>query len=377
MSTPLVALDLGSTKVACAVGIPREYVPGFDLVGQSVVPYASTMDAWLSDPVLVGRAVEQALDQAGVGGRTLRAIVGIKPPQARSERVTATVALGDELVNIRVRDMERLQQRALDHVLGIDRDALLVERLGYTGNGFEGVRDPRGLPATRLGGLFHLVTIPVAARRLIEQVIESAGLELVQLTSTLPAALASSGESGSDEIRRLVVDVGGTATDIGYFAGPRLQALRVISWGGVSLMHTIATERQVTMSQAITWSLEGLACRRPEIPPIIEREWKTVQGILEEALQGVPRPDVILVAGRGALMDGFVEWCERVTGITARLCRSPRLIQLGDLPHQIALTNAMGLLDLATQRTSRIANRSPHLFNRLINRTKSVLAEYF
>ena len=30
---PLVALDIGSTKVACAVALPHERSPGFELLG--------------------------------------------------------------------------------------------------------------------------------------------------------------------------------------------------------------------------------------------------------------------------------------------------------------------------------------------------------
>ena len=43
----------------------------------------------------------------------------------------------------------------------------------------------------------------------------------------------------------------------------------------------------------------------------------------------------------------------------------------------IDATGSMGLPAMATQQPSRATSRLPHLFNRLINRTKAVLIEYF
>ena len=55
MLRPLVALDIGSTKVACAIGLPHEQQPGFELLGSGIVAYPALTDAWLSDPLMVGR----------------------------------------------------------------------------------------------------------------------------------------------------------------------------------------------------------------------------------------------------------------------------------------------------------------------------------
>jgi hypothetical protein len=97
----------------------------------------------------------------------------------------------------------------------VDREPLLVERLGCSGNGFDGARDPRGLTATRLTGTFHIVTMPVALRRALVQAVESAGLEIARLSSTLPAALAGMADERMWTQRLLVLDGGGLSTEIG------------------------------------------------------------------------------------------------------------------------------------------------------------------
>lgn len=374
---PLVALDIGSTKVACAIGLPHEHSSGFELLGSSVVPYRALSDAWLGDPLMVGQAVEQALETTMVQGDFHRALVAVTHPALTSERVRVTISLGDEPIPIRAQDLERLETRALHQVLGVDREALMIERIGCTGNGFEGVRDPRGLSATRLVGTFHIVTLPMAARRALVQAVESAGLEVARLTYTLPAAWAGVPDETRTGKRGLLIDMGGLTTDVGVFVEGVLHDSRMMPWGGLTLSVAIAKELQVTMAQAMAWSLGGTACRKPDVRALIERHWGSAQETLEDLLDDQPRPDVLLVSGRGGLMDGFVEWLERTTRIPTSLCRSPRVNALHNLSQQLALSSAIGLLEQATRTSHGATPRSPHFFNRLIDRTSAILTEYF
>ena len=378
MSTqPLVALDLGSTKVACAIGMPHEHASGFELVGTSLVPYPALAETWPGDLLMVSRTIEQALEATGVSGDFHRALVALSHPALVSERVRAAVTLGDEPVPVRAHDVTRLQSAALDQVLGVDRERLLVERLGCSGNGFEGVRDPRGLTATRLTGTFHLVTMPAALRRAVVQAVESAGLEIARLSSTLPAVLAGAADDRMLKQRVLVIDVGGVSTELGLFAEGLLQRSGVVPWGGLTLASAVARDDHMTMEQALRVSLEGTACRKPLVRALVMDQWRAVEAAVGTLLSGDVKPDAAVVTGRGGLIDGFAEWVEHTTGIPASLGRSERLSHIADLSRQVGLTPAVGLLELATQTSRGPAIRSPRLFNRLIDRTRTILTEYF
>jgi len=374
---PLVALDIGATKVACAIGLPHEHTPGFELLGTSLVAYPARPDGWLSEPLAVGQTIEQALEAAGVSGDFDRAVVAINPPSLASERTRAMVALADEPITVRSKDLERLQAHAVHHILGIDREPLLIERLSCTGNGFDGVRDPRGLAATRLAGVFHILTMPLSARRALVQAVESAGLEVARLTYALPAALAGAGDESLSRKRIIVVDIGGLTAEMGLFIEGVLHAVSIVPWGGLTLSTEIAQTCRVTMDQAIAWSLEGRACRKPEAHALIDGKWQSISEALTRLLEDQPRPDAVLVCGRGALMDGFVEWIEQAIGIPASLCRSPRTSQLGDLSRQIGLVGAIGLLELALRDGASRALRPSRGVNRLLERTRTILTEYF
>lgn len=374
---PIVALDLGSTKVACAIALPHERSAGFELLGTSLSAYPVLLESWLNDPLIVGRTIEQALEATAVRGDFHRAVVTVSHPLLTSERVRVSVTLGDEPVPVRAHDLERLQTLALDQTLGVDREPLLIERLGCAGNGFDGVRDPRGLSASRLFGTFQIVTMPVAARRVVVQAVESAGLEVAKLTYTLPMVLASLADEETQRKRVLLVDVGGLSSHAGLFVDGVLQASTAIAAGGLTLAMDIARSLGVTMEQAVTWGLEGTACRKAEVRAMIEQQRASLQQGIEHVLQEQPQPDVALVTGRGALADGFVEWVERTTGIHTSLCRSSRTSRFGDLSRQVGLTPVLGILEHLTVGTNGSVVRSPHLINRLIDQTRTILTEYF
>jgi cell division protein FtsA len=378
MSVPVVALDIGSTKVACAIGLPHDRASGFELLGTSLVAYPSPTEHWPDDLLMISRTVEQAIEATAVKGDFHRALVAFHHPALVSEPIQAAVPLGDEPVPVRAHDLQRLQAAALDRALGVDRDALLIERLGCDGNGFTGVRDPRGLPATRLLGSFHLISMPLALRRALIQVVESAGLEVARLTHTLPAAFAGVTDEAAQEQHLLVIDIGGSSTDAGRFVDGQLQAAVIQPWGGMTLARELAKERAVTMDQGSRWILEGSACRQPGVKEMVAQRWTSLHEAVERLLAGQPRPHAALVTGRGALIDGFVEWIERETGIPTSLGRSGRVSGAGDLSRQVALSPAIGMLDLATRASSRAGlGRSPRLINRLIERTRTILTEYF
>ena len=377
MHSPLVAVDIGSTKVACAVGLPHERTPGFELLGTSIVPYASMSESWLSDLLMVSRTIEQALESTAVTGDFARALVAVNPPLLRSERVRSSITLADEPITVRTQDLERLQRGALDQALGIDREPLQVERLGCSGNGFEGVRDPRGLAATRLLGTFHVVAMPISARRAVVQAMESAGLEVAGLTYAMSAALSSVGDEALLRKRVLIIDAAGLTTEIGLFVNGVLTALEIVPSGGIHLAVTIAKQLQVTVDQAIVWSVEGMSCRKPAVRALIEKQWNSLHAAVEQVSRDELRPDLALVAGRGALIDGFAEWVERTTGLPTSLARSGRMQQAADLTRQVALCPAIGLLEGATRASNGSTFRSPRLFNRLIDHTRTILTEYF
>jgi len=378
MPSPLVALDIGSTKIACAIGQPNEQATGFELLGSSFASYPGWSENWLSDPLAVGRVAEEAIEKTAVSAEMHQVVVAISHPSLISEHTQSSIRLADEPIEIRVQDMDKVKVQALQQVLGVDRDPLLIEQMGYTGNGFNNARDPKGFLATRLQGKFHVITLPVAIRQAIHQAIESIGLEIEYITYAPAASFANVSMGATAQQCSLLIDVGGITTNIACFREGVLEQCRILPFGTLTLALTIAKELHVTVDQAMAWSLEGVDSRKSEVGHLIESQWQDLEVFLNEILSKQPLPDGVYLGGRGSLLDGFAEWVERTVGVSVLMCRSNRTSQIGDLSRQLGLSTAIGLLEQTAQDApSVLVGNSPRLFHRLIDRTKAILVEYF
>jgi len=410
---PLVVLDIGSTKVACAVGRPRPHLlpicvdgPGrgrpteqaaCELLGTGMASYPTLKATWPCDQALLARTIEQALEEARLDAWPDRAIVILTHPALSHRAVTAQLDLADEPVTIRGRDLERLHAQAVSQALELDREPLLLDALGYAGNGFDAAGDPRGLVATRVQGRFQLIGIPMAVKRAVLQALDVVGLELDRVVYSLQAVVAAclpvpglAGQAGVEESwwskRLLLVDLGGCCTDLALWDNGHLVRSTSIPWGGMTIVEAIATDARMTMDHALTASLEGLSSPHPIVRKVFNEQLRLVESSLRHLLEETAHPERAIVTGRGALIGGLVEWVEQISQTKAVLGRSPLTKGLGDLGRQMALTPSLGLLQRICQTTAASSHGAPsrvgirgsgRLLDRLLARTRHILVEYF
>ena len=181
----MLVLDIGSRAIAWAIGQPRlNGGAPFELVGWGTVDVEKPQ--W--DPPGLAHTIERALKDVAVPDC---ASTCLSHPGLCHHRVTTQVDLADEPIMIRSRDLERLRSLSVTQAMPIDHELLCLEPLGYAGNGFSGVIEPRGLTATRLRGTFHLVTMPLAVRRALRQAFEDLGIELDALAYRPKALVAA------------------------------------------------------------------------------------------------------------------------------------------------------------------------------------------
>lgn len=395
----LLALEIGSTKVTCLLGQPTAsstawfsgVAPAYDLAGAGLAAYETPArpaggdePGWPSDPAILASAISRALDDPSLAHRPDRAVVALSHPTLAHRVVRARIDLADQPITIRSRDLQRLKAQAIGQALGVDREALLCEPLGYDGNGFAGVSDPRGLPTTSLGATFQLVTVPLAVRRAVLQALDMAGLELDRVVYTvqaLAAALLVSDPTRPEErssARMLLVDIGGACTDLALVDRGTLVRTHTIAWGGQHLVAAVASAHRLTAAHALAATLEGLASSKPDVRALVEAQLAALQAGLHDILNGVALPERAVVTGRGALIDGLVEWIERTTALPSLLGRSPRTQPLGDLARQVAFSPLVGLLAVAFGPSSspQVA-RPSRAMDRLLDRTKRLLIDYF
>ncbi|MBI3312078.1 MAG: hypothetical protein HYZ88_00940, partial [Candidatus Omnitrophica bacterium] len=303
-SHPVLAIDLGSSKVACLVEHDGE------ILNTGLANYPMETAAGFCEPSLIARTIELALDDARLSQLPGRALVALTHPAFSHTTVSTQIAVADEPATIRSRELQRLHAQAVGQALALDQDVLLLEALGYTGNGFEGVKNPRGLVATRMNGTFQLIAMPLATQRAATQALDIVGLEVDRFVYGLKAAAASCLSSGttSREAKCLVIDIGGRCTDAAIVDQGSLVRTRSMAWGGLTIAEAVAQQCRLTLEQALTASLEGLTSPKPEIRQAVEHQLSVLHQHIQPLVNGQPLPRSAIVTGRGALMDGVVEW---------------------------------------------------------------------
>lgn len=360
--------------------------PDPELLGTGLATYPTVQTTWPCDPTLLARTMEEALALARLTDWPERAIVSLTHPELGHRTISAQLDLADEPMTIRARDLQRLHAQAITQTLELDREAFLLEPLGYAGNGFESVSDPKGLAATRLRGMFQFITVPLAVKRAVLRALEIVGLELDRMVCGLQASAVACIPPSQWSRRVLLMDIGGCCTDLAMFDRGRLAKTTSLPWGGMIVADAIAKRGRMTAEQALSASLAGPSSPNPLVRAIFEEQLRLLESPIHQLLEDAVLPDAAVVTGRGACLDGMVEWVGRVSGLSAKLGRSQLAKDCGNLTRQVALSPALGLLQLSARlsapspdgASARLGiHGSERLVDRLLDRARHVLVEYF
>src|SRR6476659_8942363 len=235
----IAALDIGSSKVSAMIGRPdadgRLTVLGTGQRESRGVKRGYITDMAASE-VAVREAVELAERMSGVTVEDVWASYGA--PGFVSDLANVEVELGGHAV----------EQADVDELLdagkrAIDRNGQVVLHAHpalYTIDRAQGVQQPIGLHATRLGGHIHIITADPSPLRNIDTVIRQAHLGVKAIVaSPIAAALACL----SDEERELgvaLVEIGAEVTNVSVHYGGMLVGLRTIQFGAKDITNDIA-----------------------------------------------------------------------------------------------------------------------------------------
>src|SRR5512134_1736448 len=235
----IVALDIGTSKVACLVA---DLAPDGAL---GVLGMGGHESKGLKKGVVVNiestvNAVQRALEEAELMAdcKIASAFVGIAGSHIRSFNSTGMVAVKDREVS--ALDVNRALDTARAVNIPTDQQILHVLRQEFIIDGQEDVREPIGMSGVRLEVKVHIVTGAVSAAQNIVKCVRRCGLEVDDL---ILQPLASARAVLSDDERELgvcLVDVGGGTTDLAVFTHGAIRHTAVIPIAGSQITSDIA-----------------------------------------------------------------------------------------------------------------------------------------
>ena len=380
----LAALDIGSSKVSALIITPdddgRLRVLGTGQRESRGVKRGYIADMEASE-FAVREAVELAERMSGVTVDEVWASYGAGG--LVSSVATVEVELGGHQV-----EQSDINQLLLAGRNGIDRGGQVVLHAHpalYTIDHLEGVKDPIGLHADRLGVDIHVIAADPAPLRNIDYVIRSAHLGVKAIVASPIAAALACLTAEERELGVALVELGAEVTNVSVHVGGMLAGLRSIQLGARDITDDIAcafaiqrrdAERlkcfygsamtsprdnhemiEVTPLGAEEGS-EPMRFTRAQLMMVIRQRVEELTGRIEAALKELgfagPVGRQVVLTGGGAELKNIADYMQGVLGRSVRVGRPKQLLGLPDAHSGPAFSTLVGLAMLAGSGTGDI-----------------------
>jgi len=383
-SALIAALDIGSSKVACLIARLRPQGPQQVLTRRThtveVVGYGHTESRGMKAGSVINLAqAEEAIRQAVDAAERMASVeiesvvLSVSSGRLKGELFGADV----EIVGAGVSegDIARVLEAGSQHSQRDGRAVLHSMPVGYSIDGTEGIRDPRGMLGNKFGVDMHVATTDVAAARNLMLAVERCHLDVEAMVASPYVAGLSVLADDEGDLGAAVIDMGAGTTTIAVFAHGRFVHLDGFALGGQHVTMDLArglntrvadAERIKTLYGSV---LAGASDDRDMItvPPISDDEREQTQFVsraqlvaivkprVEEILEMVrdrlaassfatdPRGRVILTGGASQLT-GLADLATRILSRPVRIGRPLGIAGLPDAAKGAAFAVAAGLL---------------------------------
>ncbi|HEY1721854.1 MAG TPA: cell division protein FtsA [Magnetospirillaceae bacterium] len=246
---PIATLDIGTTKVACFIaradGDAGPKILGIGHHWSRGIKHGAVVDMEEAEASI--RAAVDAAEQMA-DERIQDVVVNISGGQPNSSSITVEVSIhGHEIGDS---DIRRMLDLARDHAASDDRELIHTIPVGYTIDGNDGVRDPRGMFGGRLAVTVHQISAANGPVRNLSSVVQRCHLDIEsRVISAYASGLACLVDDEKD-LGVTCIDMGGGTTTIAVFEGGQLVHTDAIPLGGLHVTNDIARGLSTPLTQA-------------------------------------------------------------------------------------------------------------------------------
>ena len=227
-----VSLDIGTTSIKVVVA---EAING----QVNIIGVGNEKSRGLSRGVIVDidetvYSIQQAINQAErkSGVRINEVVVGIPSNQLAIEECHGMVAVSNDNREITSRDVDNVISAAKVRSVPPEREIVSVIPEEFIVDGFNGIRDPRGMIGVRLELYARILTGPKTIVHNIKRCVEKAGLKINELVLQPQAIAAVALNEDEREFGTVVIDMGGGQTSASIIYDNQLKYSFVDQEGG-------------------------------------------------------------------------------------------------------------------------------------------------
>nr|WP_049503962.1 cell division protein FtsA [Streptococcus oralis] len=348
-------LDIGTSSIKVLVA---ELVNGeVNVIGVSNAKSKGVKDGIIVDieaaATAIKSAISQAEEKAGISIKSVN--VGLPANLLQVEPTQGMIPVTSDTKEITDQDVENVVKSALTKSMTPDREVITFIPEEFVVDGFQGIRDPRGMMGVRLEMRGLLYTGPRTILHNLRKTVERVGVQVENVIISPLAMVHSVLNEGEREFGATVIDMGGGQTTVATIRNQELQYTNVNQEGGDYVTKDISKVLKTSKKIA-----EGLKLNYGEAyPPLASKETFQVEvigevepvevteeylaeiisarikHIFEQIKQDLERrhlldlPGGIVLIGGNALLPGVVELAQEVFGVRVKLF----------VPNQVGIRN--------------------------------------
>ena len=228
----IVSLDIGTTSIKVVVA---EYMNG----QVNIIGVGNEKSRGLSRGVIVDidetvlsiqRAIEQAERKANV--KINEVVVGVPSNKLAIDECHGMIAVASENREITTRDVDNVISAAKVRSVPPEREVIAILPEEFIVDGFNGIRDPRGMIGVRLELHARLLTGPRTIIHNIRRCVEKAGLIISEFVIQPQAIATTALNEDEREFGTIIIDMGGGQTSASIIYDNQLKYSFVDQEGG-------------------------------------------------------------------------------------------------------------------------------------------------
>ncbi|HFJ5586451.1 TPA: cell division protein FtsA [Enterococcus faecium] len=341
-----VGLDIGTTSVKVVVA---EYIDSqMNIIGVGnakseginrgiIVDIDKTVQA-------IQRAVRQAEEKAGIQIKGVS--VGLPANMLEVENCQGMIAVNGDSKEITDEDVRNVASAALVRSIPPERQIVSILPQDFTVDGFEGIKDPRGMIGVRLEMYGLLFTGPKTIINNIRKCVENAGLIVNEMVITPLALTESILSDGEKDFGTIVIDMGGGQTTTAVMHDKQLKFTNLDQEGGEFVTKDISIVLNTSFNNAealkinygdaypertspdeefpvdVIGQSEPVKVDERYLSEIISARMEQIFNKAKDALdqiEALELPGGVVLTGGAASLPGVVDLAQEIFGVNIKL----------------------------------------------------------
>lgn len=264
----LVGIEVGTSKVCCAVGEGRSDGE-FTVLGIGHVPSRGVRKGEIVDLALAAECVRDAVAEAEANSDVdIKDVsVAVTGNHLRSFNSRGIIRIPEDRVEIDEDDLEEVAIKAREVSIPPENTFLHSIVQHYFVDGQEGVTNPVGLSGRRLEADFHIVHGVKTRVQNTLRAIEEVGLRIDQVIINSLASANGVLTQHERDLGCVVVDIGGGVTDWIVLADGVVRLSGVLAVGGDHITNDVSLGLRVPLSRADKLKVTGGDARLGQAMP--------------------------------------------------------------------------------------------------------------